>query len=180
MRKIILTLVVACISVFASAQNSSPLRPRMEIVQVTTEENHTNLEIFYMHDENPRTYYLSLGNLGVGSDYIQIEIDPATELFVPLGGTLDEAIARMDQLISLYKMDKMESTEIEGYFTLFYPTGNLIPVKVTYMKVLLSNMLEFSIPTEFENVVRATYIHRSDLRSLLSSLKFYKKLHPKE
>ncbi|MBO7070858.1 MAG: hypothetical protein J6W09_06155 [Bacteroidales bacterium] len=178
MKRIILTLMLACISVFAFAQKSSLLRPRMEIAEITKEEK-TRLEIFYMNDESPRMYYLSLGNLGVGSDYVQLEIDPATELFLPLGGTVDEAIDRMEQLISLYKMDNMESTEVDGYFSLLYPTGDLMPVKVTYTKLLLSNVLAFSIPTEIQDVVRATYVHRSDMRSILSSLKFYKKLYPK-
>ena len=64
MKKIITILIFVCVSAFAFAQSSSILRPRIEIAEVSTEDiNTVNLEVFYMNDENPRTYYLSLGHL---------------------------------------------------------------------------------------------------------------------
>ena len=97
MKKVILTLALVCVTVLAFGQNKI-LRPRIEIAEVETEIDEaftTELEVFYMNDENPRMYYLSLGHLGIGTDIIQLQFDPVYELFIPLGGTLEEAIAKM-------------------------------------------------------------------------------------
>ena len=70
--------------------------------------------------------------------------------------------------------------ELEGCFAIAYPTSEIIPVKVT-RRQLISKVMEFSLPvTTDQTLVRATHIGKSDFGSLLSSLKFYKKLHPKE
>ncbi len=62
-----------CVTVLSFGQNNSILRPRIELVEVETEIDEaftTELEVFYMNDENPRMYYLSLGHIGVGTDII--------------------------------------------------------------------------------------------------------------
>ena len=62
MKKVILTLALVCVTVLAFGQNKI-LRPRIEIAEVETEIDEaftTELEVFYMNDENPRMYYLSL------------------------------------------------------------------------------------------------------------------------
>ena len=99
MKKTILLIVLAFIGIGAFAQKSSLLRQRMEIVELESETSNVNLQVFYMNDENPRVYYLSLGNLGVGIDLVQIDFDPVFELFIPLGGTLEEAIAKMEEIL---------------------------------------------------------------------------------
>lgn len=183
MKKIILTIALVCVTVFAFGQKSSILRPRIEIAEVDTEIDgafSTELEVFYMNDENPRVYYLSLGHLGVGTDIIQVQFDPVYELFIPLGGSLEEAIAKMQEIKDFYKAPRKSTMELEGCFAIAYPTSEIIPVKVT-RRQLISKVMEFSLPvTTDQTLVRATHIGKSDFGSLLSSLKFYKKLHPKE
>ncbi len=180
MRRLIITLVLACLTVFTFAQNSSVLRPRIEIAEINSEENHNNMEVFYMNDESPRVYYLSLGNLGIGGDLVQVDFDPVFELFIPLGGTITEAIAKMEEIKAFYKMPRLEKTEINGCFAVGYPNDKLAPVTVTSRRFLARKVLEFSLPTETEGLVRATHIYKGDLSGLLTSLKIYKKLHPKE
>lgn len=180
MKRIIATVALALVTVCAFAQVSSILRPRIEIAEVTAEENSTDIEVFYMNDESPRMYYLSLGNLGIGSDLVQLNFDPVFELFLPLGNTLEEAIAKMEEIKALYKMPRRQSTEIMACFAVSYPNDNMIPVTVTSRRLLGSKILEFSIPTDTKGLVRATHIYRSNFRSLLGSVKVYKKLHPKE
>lgn len=180
MKRILTTLAIACITVFAYAQNSSVLRPRVEIVEVTAEENNTEIEVFYMNDENPRTYYLSLGHLGVGIDIIQVEFDPVFEVFIPLGHSIEESIARMEEIKDLYSMPRRESTEIDGCFAALYPNDKTVTLTVTSRRLLGSKILEFSIPTDTDGIVRATYLYKANFSSLLSSLKLYRKLHPKE
>lgn len=181
MKRIITILIFVCVSAFAFAQSSSILRPRIEIAEVSTEDiNTVNLEVFYMNDENPRTYYLSLGHLGIGSDIIQIGFDPVFELFVPLGNTIDEAIAKMTEIKEFYKLPRLEQREINACFAALYPNDKLVPVIVTSRRLLSSKILEFSIPTQTEGLVRATHISKSDFGSLLMGMKIYKKLHPKQ
>lgn len=181
MKKFIISLALACVTVFTFAQTSKVLRPRLEIAEVTSEENNIDLEIFYMDDENPRTYYLSLGNLGIGGGIVQIDIDPVFELFIPLGGTLEEAQAKMEEIKAFYKLPKRSKAEIQGCFAAVYPTEELIPVTVTSRRFLFSKVLEFSIPTPgSETVVRATHVSKSNFSGLLGSLKIYRKLHPKQ
>ena len=182
MKKLILSLALACVCAFTFAQTSKVLRPRIEIAQVETEDIKTvAMEVFYMNDESPRTYYLSLGNLSIGGHIVSIEADPLFELFIPLGNTLDEAIAKMEEIKALYKMPKRSSADIIGNFALAYPTDDLINVTVTRRQILFSRLLEFSIPTAgSETVVRNTHITKSNFSGLLSTLKIYRKLHPKE
>jgi hypothetical protein len=183
MKRIITMLVLLCVTVSAFAQDSSLLRQRMEIAQTSAEVDdiiETKLEVFYMDDESPRMYYLSLGNLGVGFDILQINFDPLFELFIPLGGTLDEAIAKMEEIKDFYNEQRLATTELTGCFALGYPNDERVSVTVTKRQFLFSRILEFSLPTGSEGIVRATHISRSDFNSLLSGVKFYRKLHPDE
>ena len=183
MKRIITMLALVCVAALAFAQNSSILRPRMEIAELETEVADmfdTRLEVFYMDDESPRMYYLSLGRLGMGTGILQIDFDPLFELFVPLGGTLEEAIARMEEIKGYYALPKLSTAELSGSFALAYPNDTLVTVTVTRRQLLFSRLLEFSIPTGTEGIVRATHISKSDFSSLLSSVKFYKKIHPNE
>lgn len=59
-----------------------------------------------------------------------------------------------------------------------FPTDERETVTITTRKVMLSRKLEFSL--QREDYIRATYISKSDFASLVGSLKFYRKLHPKE
>lgn len=180
MKRFIITIALACVAVFSFAQSSPLLRPRVEIAEISSEENNTQLEVFYMNDVEPRMYWLSVGNLGVGTDLLQVNFDPVFELFIPLGENLDEVVARMEEIKALFKMQKGESTEIQGCFAVAYPNDNLENVTVTYRKGIAARMLEFSIPTASDGIVRATYIHKMDFGSILSGVKFYRKLHPNQ
>lgn len=180
MKRIITAIVLAFIAFSAYAQNSSVLRQRIEIAECSSEENNIEMEVFYMNDENPRTYYLSLGGLGVGTDIIQIGFDPIYEVFIPLGGNLDEAIAKMKEIKELYTLPRKASVEMTGCFAALYPNDNIVTYTVTSRRLLSSKILEFSLPTGTEGIVRATHIYKADFSSLLVGLKLYKKLHPKE
>ena len=183
MKRIITVLVLLCVTVFAFAQNPSLLRQRMEIAQTEVEIDdiiETKLEVFYMDDESPRVYYLSLGNLGVGTDIVQINFDPVFELFIPLGGTLDAAIAKMEEIKDFYNEPRLATTELTGCFALAYPNDERVDVTVTRRQMVFTKILEFSLPTSSDGLVRATYVSRGNFRSLAGGVKFYKALHPKE
>ncbi len=183
MKKFLVALAFASVAILSFGQNKSIIRPRMEIVKTETEVNgtfNTELEVFYMNDENPRMYYASLGNLGIGGNIVQLEFDPIFELFIPLGNTLEEAVAKLEEIKGFYKMPKKSSTELSGMFSVAYPTGDPVTVTVTRRQGI-SKLLEFSIPVSgSENLIRATYLSKSDIGGLLTSLKIYRKMHPKK
>ena len=114
MKRIITTIILACMGVLAFGQQSSVLRHRMEIA---------------------RMYYLSLGNLGFGIDLIQIEFDPIFELFIPLGNTLTEAIAKMEEIKAFYKQPRRSTMELTGCFAALYPNSNIVTITATARRI---------------------------------------------
>ena len=176
MKRLIITLALAFVALCAFSQNKI-LRPRMEIAELESDGN-TSLQVFYMDDESPRTYYLSVGHLGIGGDIVQLQVDPLFELFIPLGNSLEEAVDNIQQLKEFCNEPRLSAMELSGSFALAYPADPYETVTVTARRMLLSKILEFSIPRE--GFVRAVYVARSDLAGILTSLKLYRKLHPSE
>ena len=181
MKRFFLTLALVFVAIAAFSQNKL-LRPRVEIAELENDVtiDAIEMEVFYMDDESPRMYYLSLGHIGIGTDIVQVDFDPAFELFVPLGGTIKEAIAKMEEIKTWFKEDRLTERELTGYFSLAYPGGDPVSIKVTSRRLLTSKILEFSLPTGIDGIVRATYIGKSEFGSLLTSVKVYKKIHPKQ
>ena len=173
--------LLTCLAAFSFAQNASPLRPRMEIADYEVESDATienKLEVFYLADESPRMYYLSVGNLGVGTDIVQINFDPIFELFIPLGNTLDEAMQKLELLKETCKADAGTTIEMDGCLALGVPNENLETVTVTSRRFLFSKLLAFSV--ERDGWIRASHVSRSSLNSIVASLKLYRKIHPNE
>ena len=185
MKKYILILSLLALSLAALAQETK-LPQRLELVTVDLQVGdddsflsaEENLEVFNMPVEGVNHYYLSVGHLGIGDDIIQFDIDPIFELFIPIGDTVADALAFLQELQSLYKGPNGVSMEIEGCLAAAFPNDEFEKVTVTYQKVLLTNLLAFSV--QRKSLIRATHIPKSQFNSLVSSLKIYRKLHPKE
>ena len=177
-----IALLCAVLPIISYAQDTnSILRPRMEIVQIDESEGNiicTELEVFYMADESPRTYYLSAGHLGIGNDIIQLTFDPVFELFIPLGNNLDEAVAKLQEIKDFYNEPRLAKMELEGCLAPLYPNDNLEPVTLTRRNLVLTKLAEFSVPRD--GLVRATYLSKANIGTLLSGVKFYRTLHPNE
>ncbi|MBR3563146.1 MAG: hypothetical protein IKN93_04905 [Bacteroidales bacterium] len=181
MKRLLLTIALVFVAVTAFSQNKL-LRPRIEIAELENDVtvDAIEMEVFYMDDESPRMYYLSLGHIGIGTDIVQVDFDPVFELFVPLGGTIQEAIAKMEEIKTWFKEERLTEHELSGFFSLAYPGGDPVSIKVTSRRLLASKILEFSLPTGTDGIVRATHIGKAEFGSLLSSVKIYKRLHPKQ
>ena len=185
MKKYFLILSLIAWSVSALAQQTK-LPQRLELVTVDLElgdedsflSTQENLEVFNMPVDGVNHYYLSVGHLGIGDDVIQFNIDPIFELFIPIGDTVAESLEYLQGLQALFKGPKGKSMEIEGCLAAAFPDDNLEKVTVTYKNVLLTNVLAFSV--ERQGYIRATHIPKNQFNSLVKSLKFYRKLHPKE
>ena len=113
MKRLLITIALAFVAVAAFSQNKL-LRPRIEIAQLENDVtiDAIEMEVFYMNDEDPRMYYLSLGHIGIGTDIVQVDFDPLFELFVPLGGTIKEAIAKMEEIKTWFKEDRLSEREL--------------------------------------------------------------------
>ncbi len=177
MKKILVFLLALTLSLSSFAQDPR-LTEMVEIAQVEADNGNVQLDVFSVPIDGQKTYYLSVGTMGIGTEIVQIDVDPITRLFIPLGNTLEEAMESLDKLKEMAKSEPGTTTEIDACFAPLIPNGNLEKVKVVSRKLLLSRSLEFCI--EKEGYVRATYIPRSDLGAIASSVKFYKKIHPKE
>ena len=159
MKRFLATLLLASAAAVAFAQNSL-IRPRMEIAEF--EENGISLEVFYMD-----------------GDIVQIQFDPLYELFIPLGNTLEESIGKMEEIKEYYAQPRLWTTEITGRFAVAYPNDEPVSVTVTSRRLLTSKLLEFSLPSP-DDLVRGTLVTRGQFNSLVNSLRFYRKIHPKE
>lgn len=175
MKRIICLFIVLCVTVAAFGQNKV-LRQRMEISQIEINDGQLTLEVFQMEDNGQ--YYLSVGHLGIGDDIIQINFDPIFELFIPLGGTLAEAVETLEQLKEFYKESPGTSMEMKGCLCAAYPNDEWETVTVTSRKFILTKLLEYSVKRD--DLIRATHIPRSDFASLVGGVKLYQKIHPNE
>lgn len=185
MKKYLLFLSFLAWSFVAVAQETK-IPHRLELVTVDLQVGDDDsflsveekMEVFNMPIDGVNHYYLSVGHLGIGGDILQINFDHIFELFLPLGDTVAEAMEYLQRLQELYKGPVGGSIEIEGCYAAAFPNDKLEKVKVTYQKVLITNLLAFSI--ERGDVIMAAHIPKSQFNSLVRNLKIYRKLHPKE
>ena len=180
MKKIFITLLIAMMPLMASAQVLEKAANRLELCTVETEYGENSLsgeiEVFQMKDTGE--YWLSVGHLGIGGDIIQLNFDPVYELFIPLGSTMEEAIETMTDLKAFFKTPRLTTKQVKGCLAAMYPNDNMEKVTLTSRRLLGSKIVEFSVKRD--DLVRANYINQANFGSLLSSLKFYKKLHPNQ
>ena len=175
MKKIISIIAALFVTVSAFGQ-SNILRQRLEVAEVEVNDGEVELEVFRMQDNGQ--YYLSVGTMGIGNDIIQIQFDPLTTLFIPLGETLEDAINKLDQIRDYYKQGAGKTWDVEGCLSIGNPTDNLETIKITGRQLLFSKLLEFSV--QRDDLIRATHIARSDFNSLVSTVKLYQKIHSNE
>ncbi len=179
-KRIIIALLLVLTPIISSAQVLEKAAKRMELVSVESEIGEaftTELSVFQMDDDH--SYWLSVGHPGIGSELVQLKFDPVYEMFIPLGDTLDKAIETMKDLLDIYNRPRLYSTEVQGCLAAMYPDGEkLEPVTITSRRVLLTKVLSFAV--QRDDLVRSTFIDRADFSSLVTSLKLYRKIHPKE
>ena len=178
MKKIICLLSILVWTVAAFAQGSL-LKQTLEIVEVEINDGATTLSVFNMPENDQNQYFICLGTMGIGDDFVQLNLDPVSELFIPLGNTLEEAQTRLEEFRALAKQADGTSSETTGYLAIGNPTtADPEPVILTSRRLIFSRNVEFSV--ERKGYIRATYISYSELGSLLSGVKFYRNLHPNE
>lgn len=178
MKKVICFVTVLFLTVAAFAQGSI-LKQTLEIAEVEVNDGQVSISVFNMPEEGQNHYYLCVGTLGIGDDFIQLQIDPLYQLFIPLGDTLEEAQARLEEMKALAKEPSGTEIETVGCLALGNPsTGTPEPVYMTSRRFLTQKLVEFSVKRN--GFIRATHIGRTELASLLTGVKLYRKIHKKE
>ena len=178
MRRIVSTLFVLVWTVVAFAQGSV-LKQTLEIAEVEINDGEVSLSVFDMPEEDQHQYFLCVGTLGIGDDFIQLQFDPVFQLFLPLGNTLEEAQAKLETFKEIAKEPSGTEMETVGTLALANPTtGDPEPVYLTSRRFLFQRLVEFSVRRN--GYVRATHIGRSDLGTLITGVKLYRKIHPDE
>lgn len=166
--------LLAVIPSMASAQESKRWNQRFEIVEL---EDDSEYEIFAMRDNGESEYFLSVGHLGVGDSVVQLQIDPLFNLFVPLGSSLEEALATLLDYKAL--VNNTDATkEIKAYLAVAVPDEKVEDVTVIARKALLRRYLDFCV--QRDGYTRSAYLSKGELNSLILSLRTYKAIHPKE
>ena len=61
------------------------------------------------------------GRLTYGDQIVQVRIDPISELFIPLGNTLEESANTLAKFQDIFKSDPGTSLEIEGCVRVGFP-----------------------------------------------------------
>ena len=178
MKRLFSFVIVMAWSFVAFAQGTL-LKQTLEIAEVEIDDGDVSLSVFDMPDEGEHHYYLCVGTLGIGDDFIQLQIDPLFELFIPLGGTLKEAQEKLEEFKEIGKAPRGTELETIGMLALSNPTtGDPEPVYVTSRRFLIQKLIEFSVRRN--GYVRATHIPRIDFNTLVSSVNLYRKIHPNE
>ena len=180
MKRIFTALVLACMTLFAVAQNS-PSGMRMEIAEVG--ENDNEYCIFtYKDPDGSFGYYLSVGHV---FQLLELLFDESSSSFglvdetcLVMGETMDDAFAFLDSLLAL--LDEAPGTTADfpcrlttGADQLFVPsTANAIVVK----RFLQGKRLNFHFVSGSHTA--EVDLTKSAVKSLRWNLDLYRKLHP--
>lgn len=163
MKKMFLTLALVCMAICSYAQRDIKPRDCMEIASVETNDNEITL---YQVKEADGTscFYLAASHVLVS---FSLEILESTTSFSSADGTLlyfgasaDEAMDKLDALIDLFSEQagaQMEFTCRDGS-----------TVAATLRKGLFGKYLD----------IQDTNVSKGDFKSLKTSLKMARKLHP--
>lgn len=180
MKKLIITVSVILAATFAANAQSldlSRLSKRMEITTIE-DDDIIKYEIFSMEDEGQKHYFISLGNVFYGDEIIQIA-EPVRELFVPIGDSVPQAQATLQEWQTLFKEKPRSKTfTVDGCVSLGVPGSKFEPVTISYYKSLFTRYLEFRIHRD--GYIGTASISKSDLSSLVTSLKIEHRLRPND
>ena len=172
MKRIIICLALVVWSVASMAQAW-----RLECAEVERDDKH--YEVFqYRVQDSLQGYYLGLNT----PDRIPgslITFDVFTEVCVYLGETLEEAQATLEDMMALIGEEVGTSKEYVARMALGVDLDEKSTTTCTVQKRLLGgHRLCFSF--DHAGYTTQNFFRKGDLRSLLLSLKVYRKLHPNQ
>lgn len=167
MKKIFLTLALACLAICSYAQRDVPVGGSMEVASVETESSINGVGIgkqitLYKvrdNDGNP-SFFLSISNpaltLSIGDSWFGI---PTGGVLLDFGTTYDEAMDMLDNLLDMFNEDNGTQKDLVSR------DGE--PIICTLNKGALGKHLS----------IAETSLSKSNIKGLKTSLKISKKLH---
>ena len=171
MKRIIICLAMVLCSVVSMAQAW-----RLECAEVERDDRHYEVFLYRVGD-SLQGYYLGLDT----PDRIPgslITFDLFTEVCVYLGETLDEAQAVLEEMKAMADEEVGTIKVFPARMALGNDLKDMTSTTCTVQKRLLGgHRLCFSF--EHSGYTTENFLRKGDLRSLLTSLKIYRKLHPK-
>ena len=173
-KTILASVLLSLVAVGASAQKIN--LPQVSTIVEIGDDDQTLFEVFSTEKDGQNLYYMSMYNVGVDGKILIIR-DPISQIFLHLGTSLDEAIGYLENLKSFFDQEVGFEADVTGSLGIGWPKDEARPVHVCYRR-FVSKFLEFTI--EASGDTRISNITKSQLNSTLRSVKFYKKLHPKE
>ena len=175
MKRIALFFLALTLAVTASAQKYD-ITKLVDIAEVESGDQ-SILSVFSIPDETGQPVcFLCVGSMGLGDEIIQIDVDPINKLFIPLGLNRTEVMETLDRIKLHFDEPAGTSVEVTGCFAPAIPNENRETVTVTTRKVLFGKKLEFKL--ERDGVIRATYVSRSDFKTLMVNVKLNKRWLP--
>ncbi|MBR4146633.1 MAG: hypothetical protein IKU00_01935 [Bacteroidales bacterium] len=126
MKKIVLTITLALIAAFTFAQNNNPVGMRMEVTEITQDNNEYSI-FTYKDDDGTFGYYLSLGRVYrileiIVNDRNSSTLDHISETCLYLGTTADEAYDALEHLLDLLDQEPGTAVDIPCRLTNGSPT----------------------------------------------------------
>lgn len=182
MKKILVSLAIACITLCSYAQKNLPVGMRSEITEI--EQNDDAYSLFQYKDRDGNLgYYLSLVHTdmtleAIFGDDANMSVSRFDECCLYLGETADDAQAALASLLDL--LDEEPGT-VREYDARLTNGAEMLTGKATVeclvRKSLFGKRLEFRFDGRYHlNEVQLT---KGNVKSLIAGLKFYRKLHPK-
>lgn len=170
----ILALVLGLTAVFAQPGSAQQVSV---IMQMEDGNGDMKLAVFDKPEQDGHHYYLCVGSMGHGDDFIQVHLDPVTQLFLLLGTTLDEAQATLESFIALAGQKHGTTQEALGVFAVGMPSnGQPETILLTARRYFITRKMECSV--QHDGAFRAAYVTRFDLKSALSAVKMHHRMHP--
>ena len=172
MKRIIICLAFVLSSIVSMAQVW-----RLECVEV--ERNDKHFEVFnYREADTSAGYYLGLD----APDRIPgslITFDMFTETCIYLGATLEEASATLEAILALFDEEVGYTQVFPARMALGSDLKDISTSTCQVQKRLLGgHRLCFSF--SHTSYVTESFVRQGDIRSIITNLNIYKKLHPKK
>ena len=183
MKRILISLAIACMALCTYAQKNLPVGIRSEITEI--EQNDDTFSLFKYKDQDESVgYYLSLlhTNGSVSFEIMEMgntSISSFDECCLYLGENYDQVLEMLTGLVDLFSEPSGTTRELAARRS---NGAERLTDTLTVNAVLRKGLLGKHLAIQFEGRKHPAEVQlsKSTLKSLISGVKFYRKLHPEK